>query len=283
MKLKNVIISCLSFLMVVSLSSCNSIAKRKDYGTETQSLQVKLDSNTKLKDFLAVNENKDIVITETIKTKAVSSNTNVLGRLTKKSKATISLDNETNSVLEKRIAKTKEVNIVQQSSAFYYPQNGVKKKENAETKYITIFENSKGYLIDLMKYSVVNSTPSGASAYENMENSINELIKNYWFNGLENVSKAYENNDTYTFVSEITRMTGGSLYEGFEFEKIGETVTQLSFGKKEIIMIKEQKVNYDSAYSNVKIHIEIHEINITNIKIKEVNQKKYKLSDYITQ
>ena len=283
MKLKNVIISCLSFLMVVSLSSCNSIAKLKDYGTETQSLQVKLDSYTKLKDFLAVNENEDIVITETIKTKAVSSNTNVFGRATIKSKATISLDNETNSVLEKKIAKTKEVNIAQQSSAFYYPQNGVKKKENAETKYITIFENGKGYLIDLMKYSVVNSTPSGASAYENMENSVNELLKKYWFNGLENVSKAYENNDTYTFVSEITRMTGGSLYEGLEFEKIGETVTQLSFGKKEIIMIKEQKVNYDSSYSNVKIHIEIHEINITNIKIKEVNQKKYKLSDYITQ
>lgn len=278
MKIKSLIISLSAFLIVVSLSSCGVKASFVDYGTETTAFQVGNDTKKALREYLEKHQNEDIVVSETTTEKYYCYNGNIAGRTEKTTKRTLSLDNESNNLLEKYQRNMKEKNFSNDYKEF---QSGYKNKTKYETKTIRILEDGIIHSIDLTSYSVRSTNPSNLTIYENMTEKIYDVLESYWFNALKNKTTAYENNSIYTIQNDNHVLTGGDLFGGLEYEKVGETIIQISFMEDKIILVKEATTDYDKLMSNLETHIKSREIIKVEIKQKEVNQKKYKLSDYI--
>ena len=278
MKIKSLIISLSAFLIVVSLSSCGVKASFVDYGTETTAFQVENDTKKALREYLEKHQNKDIVVSEATTKKYYCYNDNIAGRTEKTTKRTLSLDNESNNLLEKYQRNMKEKNFSDTYNEF---RSGYKNKTKYKTKTIRILEDEIIHSIDLTSYSVRSTNPSNLTIYENMTEMIYDVLESYWFNALKNKTTAYENNGIYTIQNDNHVMTGGNLFGGLEYEKVGETIIQISFMEDKIILVKEATTGYDKLMSNLETHIESREIIKVEIEQKEVNQKKYKLSDYI--
>ena len=278
MKIKNATIGFLSFLIVVSLSSCGVKASFVDYGTETTAIQVENDTKKDLREYLEKYQNEDIVVSEETTEKYYCYNANIAGRTKTTTKRTLSLDNESNNLLEKYQTNMKEKNF---SNTYNEFRSGYKNKTKYESKKIWILEDGIIHSIDLTSCSVRSTNPSNLTIYENMTEMIYDVLESYWFNALKNKTIAYENNGIYTIQNDNFVVIGGDLYSGIEYEKVGGTVIQISFMEDKIVLVKEEKTSFERLMLNLETHIETREITKVEIKQKEVNQKKYKLSDYI--
>ena len=146
MKIKSLIISLSAFLIVVSLSSCGVKASFVDYGTETTAFQVENDTKKALREYLEKYQNEDIVVSETTTKKYYCYNDNIAGRTEKTTKRTLSLDNESNNLLEKYQRNMKEKNFSDTYNEF---RSGYKNKTKYKTKTIRILEDEIIHSIDL--------------------------------------------------------------------------------------------------------------------------------------